>query len=216
MILELFPQTEGLVRIDSPQGRTYQTPDGNIYPSVSTVIGASEDKTFLNEWRAKVGDVVADDISKRATTRGTLLHENIENFVLGKPLTFSMFHTEELSMFKSVIGYLGSLDTIYCIETQLWSDRLKIAGTVDMVAIHEHTLKVIDWKTSRRYKTKAEISGYFMQASAYAEMVNFRYGLSVGTLSIVIMTQDDGLLVYEDPTTKWLPKFIEARRNYKI
>jgi hypothetical protein len=49
-----------IIRIDSPDGRMYKVPNGNLYPSVSTVLGKGLDNSVIDEWRAKVGDKVAD------------------------------------------------------------------------------------------------------------------------------------------------------------
>ena len=214
MLVNLLPKLPGLERIDSPDGRTYRTPSGLIYPSASTIVGYSEDKTHLDAWREQVGDKVADDISKRATDRGTLIHENIENFILGKPEKFSMFHQTERQMYKNVMPFINGLEEVYCLETQMWTDTFKAAGTVDMVAQHNGSLKVIDWKTSSRFKTREDIPGYFTQGAAYAAMVYERYQMQCPTIAIVITTQDDGLLVYEERTTKWLPRFADARKKY--
>ena len=36
--------------------RLYLTPDGESLPSVTTVLSKTKDKTFLKQWRAKVGE----------------------------------------------------------------------------------------------------------------------------------------------------------------
>lgn len=213
--LKLFEELPELERIDSPDGRTYRTPSGAIYPSVSTVVGNSLDKSYLEEWRLNVGDAVADEITNKAARRGTLIHENIENFILGKPQTFNMFQNEERQMFRNVLSFVSDIEAVYGIETQMWSDRSKVAGTADMIAQHKGKLKIVDWKTSSQPKTREEIPGYFMQAAAYAEMANFQYGISCPFLCIVLTTQDDGVWIYEELTKDWIPKFIEARKKYK-
>lgn len=63
---------------------------------------------------------MADAIGRKATTRGTLLHENIENRILGKPETFNMFHVEERQMFKTVLPIVDGLEEVIALETQLW------------------------------------------------------------------------------------------------
>ena len=36
--------------------RRYATPEGKIYPSVTTILSHSTDKTYLIEWRKRVGE----------------------------------------------------------------------------------------------------------------------------------------------------------------
>lgn len=205
-----------IVRIDGPAGRLYRVPNGNLYPSVSTVLGRGLDNSAIDEWRIKVGDKVADEISKRATARGTLLHENIENQLLGRPLTFNMFHAEERQMFKHVLPILDDIEEVIALETQLWSDKLRVAGTADCCAFYRGKWRLIDWKTSGRYKSRDDIHSYFMQCAAYAMMIFERTGIAVGDILIVMMTQDDGLLLFEESVRDWLPKFIEMRNGLEI
>ena len=42
------------VQINNPvtKKRVYQTPDGDIVPSVTTILSATKDMTHLNEWKA--------------------------------------------------------------------------------------------------------------------------------------------------------------------
>ena len=209
-------QVPPIERIDSPTGRLYRVPNGNLYPSVSTILSAGADHSYIDEWRAKVGDKVADEISKKATIRGTLLHENIENRIMGKPETFNMFHVEEKQMFKSALPIVDELEEVIALETQLWSDKLRAAGTVDCCARYKGKLRLIDWKTSGRHKSRDEIHSYFLQAAAYAFSLYERTGIIVNDLLIVMMVQDYGLLLFEEKTRDWLPEFIKVREKYKL
>ena len=53
-----------LVRIDGEK-RHYQTPTGEKYPSVTTVISAMSDKSALIAWRKRVGEEEANRVSGR-------------------------------------------------------------------------------------------------------------------------------------------------------
>ena len=48
-------------------GRLYLTPDGQALPSVTTILSRTKDKTFLKEWRARVGEEKAEKIMKERT-----------------------------------------------------------------------------------------------------------------------------------------------------
>ena len=54
--------------------RLYLTPDGESLPSVTTVLNKTKDKTFLKQWRHKVGEKKAEEIIKSAGQIGTALH----------------------------------------------------------------------------------------------------------------------------------------------
>ena len=63
--------------------RLYLTPDGESLPSVTSILSKTKDKTFLKQWRAKVGEKKAEEIIKSAGQIGTALHLYIERFVNG-------------------------------------------------------------------------------------------------------------------------------------
>lgn len=207
-------QVPKIKRIDGVV-RLYETPSGEKYPSVSTVLAHGIDHSYIDAWRARVGAEVADKISKKATTRGTLIHENIENYLQGLPQTFNDFHVEEKAQFSCVTDLLDRIDTVYALETQLYSDKLRVAGTVDCCAKLDGKIRLIDWKTSSRIKSRDDIHSYFMQCSAYAFSIYERTGLVVGDIMIVMLTADDGLITFHEKVRDWLPEFIKVREKYK-
>src|SRR6185437_10594636 len=90
MSLFLFgqsPELAPLVEDYSRDGqRWYRTPAGNSYPSVTTALGATADKSFLKEWRERIGEQEAEAISAESRRVGTAMHAALENFILGKPM----------------------------------------------------------------------------------------------------------------------------------
>ena len=50
--------------------RTYETPDGNLYPSVTTVISNVLTSIGIDQWKKKIGQDKADQILKQASHRG--------------------------------------------------------------------------------------------------------------------------------------------------
>lgn len=203
-----FPTLE---QVNTPEGRFYQTPEGNRYPSVTTVLG-SVPNPALEAWKAKLGPA-ADVISKKAANRGTLIHERLESHIKGEPTEFTMFQQSEREMFTNLIPHLDKLDEIHALETRLYSDKLRVAGSVDCIAMIDGVLHVVDFKTSSRYKTADEIHSYFMQCAAYSMMFFERTRILAPKIRILMTTQDDGVLVFDENVKDWIPKFIEIRNK---
>lgn len=63
-----------------------------LFPSITTVLGETSDKSGLEDWRNKVGHEEADRISKLSMNRGTIMHRLIE---LYKPIMAEMGSPEE-------------------------------------------------------------------------------------------------------------------------
>ena len=60
--------------------RFYQTPNGKLYPSITTVLNKKK-MQGINEWRKKVGEDVANYIARTAANRGTKVHHMCEDFL---------------------------------------------------------------------------------------------------------------------------------------
>jgi len=62
--------------------RYYEVTEGSevigLFPSITTVLGETSDKSGLEEWRNKVGHEEADRISRLSMNRGTIMHRLIE------------------------------------------------------------------------------------------------------------------------------------------
>ena len=60
--------------------RLYETPEGNKYPSITTILSV-RNKKGLMEWRKKVGNEVANYVAGKAAARGTAVHHMCEDFL---------------------------------------------------------------------------------------------------------------------------------------
>jgi genome maintenance exonuclease 1 len=199
-----------LIRVDSPQGRKYQTPSGRAYPSVTSVLGILG-KAEILAWRARVGEEEANKVSARAARRGTAIHSLCEDYLLNKEVTPGPF---DLEVFNSIKPYLDKIDNIHCLETQLYSNYLQVAGTVDCIAEYNGRLAVIDFKTSKRVKSRDDIHSYFMQTAAYAVMFEERTQVPVDTLVIIMSVDDSEPLIFIEKRDTWINRFIDLREDY--
>ena len=170
-------------------GRVYHTPLGP-YPSITTMLGqsASPEKTsYLDAWRARVGNAKANQISNDAATRGTNTHLMLERYVNGeeayKPGEFPETH---INVFKSLRLELRKINRVYGQEVVLYSDVLGVAGRCDLVAEYQGVLSIVDYKTSSRVKSKEEIGDYWLQTAFYAIAHNEMYGTNIEKLVIMM------------------------------
>lgn len=191
--------------------RYYQTPEGNLYPSVTTVLSYGEDKTFLTEWKARVGEDEAKRISSRATNRGTRLHTLCEEYIKGKELKVNPFDLDTWRVFKPV---LERISLVTALETPLFSNKLRVAGTVDCIGVYDGIPSIIDFKTSKRTKTREDIPTYFMQTAAYACAWLELTGEKL-TQGVILMSVDDEQpIVFKEPLQPWLLEFAKLRQLF--
>ena len=177
-------------------GRGYETPEGKLSPSITTVLSV-RNKKGLHEWRDRVGHDVANYIARTAAQRGTAVHKMCEDYLnnqhLAWPDEFEKHKSKNFlawCLFTQMRETLSNINNIKCLESSLYSDTLKVAGQVDCIAEYKGNLSVIDFKTSSKERDDAWNENYYIQTCAYAEMFKERTGQTVDKLVILVVTQD--------------------------
>ena len=198
--------------------RLYSTPDGNFYPSITTVIGNNAKKQAgLARWRARVGKEKASAISTRSATRGTNFHSIVEDY-LNKDLNIEEYKETPLPvvMFEQTKKTLDRISNIYLQEAALYSDNLEVAGRVDCIADFDGVLSIIDFKTSAEPKREAYLYDYFVQETAYACCLQELYGITVKQLvTIVACENGETQVVIKPPKKEYLLKLIQYIDEYQ-
>jgi hypothetical protein len=183
-----------LKRVETNGSRLYETPAGAV-SSVTTILDSTKDKTFLMEWRKRVGDAEANRISKEAAGLGTLMHLHLENYVLGKPRPVgnNLVQTMAKDMADTMINEaFVHVDEVWGIEAPLYYPGL-YAGTSDMIGVWKGKPAIIDHKTTNKPKKKEWIEDYFLQCCAYALAHNEVHGTDINTCAINIIDRNAAL-----------------------
>jgi genome maintenance exonuclease 1 len=191
--------------------RFYILPSGVKVPSITTVLGAMK-KEAIQAWRQRVGEDVANQISRKASGRGTNVHTLCERYLNNDSLGNVMPDARE--MFMSIKPFLNRIDNIHYQEQALWSKNLGIAGRVDCIAEYEGELSVIDFKTSKKIKKMEHIEDYFWQTCAYALMYEERVGKPIDNLVIIMAVENEEPLVFKQKTEDHINGLVRAIRYY--
>lgn len=166
--------------------RYYQTPQGRLYPSITTVLSKTSDMSGLDQWRERIGNDMAEQIMREAQIHGTMTHRLCEDYLSNKESDWDFLEIPKRH-FEKLKPYLHKINNIRGIEIPLFSDELKIAGTCDCIAEYNGDLSIIDFKTSRsrlmEYYDK--VQKYFMQATAYSLMWKERTGVEIDQIVII-------------------------------
>ena len=203
---------EKLDRVDSHDGRRYITAAGNAYPSV-TAITSLVNEGAIQEWRNRVGEEKANAISLKASTRGTQVHSIIEKYINNEDTSDFLPHIKQsLENLKPLID--KHVTKVFGTEVALYSDHLQVAGTCDAVVEWDGIPTIVDWKTSRRPKKKANIGNYFMQLAAYAVMWEERTGMACNATRIVMDVDDFHPVMYKETRDAHIDEFIKWRNEY--
>ena len=197
-------------------GRTYHSPDGTKYPSITTVLGKTSGFDF-SDWKAQVGQVEADRVCHHACTRGNFVHDTAERYlknVVDYIDPGAMPHTKLLwKAMKPILD--GRVNDIVMQEFPLYSDHLKLAGRVDLIARFDGVLSVIDFKTSSTRKKKEDIRSYFLQKAGYAVMFEERTRIPITNLvTLMVVDSDPKPKVFISHRDDWIGELIECVETF--
>jgi genome maintenance exonuclease 1 len=196
-----------------PDGKRYYTlEDGTRLPSVTTVLGAQK-KEAIMKWRKRVGEEVANQISGIATRRGTAVHTLCENYLNNEKVKMGM--PDAYEMFLSLKPLLNRIDNIWYQEQALWSKKLELAGRVDCIAEFDGVLSIIDFKTSKKIKTKDMIEDYYRQECAYALMLEEMIEEPVHQLVTIMAVEDEQPLLFIEKTEDHIEGLVKAIKFYQ-
>ncbi len=208
-------ELSSLVRIDGEQ-RHYLTPTGEKYPSVTTVLDKTSDKSHLMKWKARVGEEEAARVTKRATTRGTAVHTLCEKYVLNEAIDLSKEMPFNVAMFKQLERFLhANVNDIRVSEGSLYSHKLKVAGSVDLVASYQGKPAIIDFKTSTKLKRLDWIENYLLQASMYSFMLWEMTQIHHPTIVIAIsVEEEEQAQIFVENASDWISKARDRCKRY--
>lgn len=189
---------EKLNKVEIDGRRYYLAPSNNAYESATTWLGRIGDKSFLDDWRKRVGEKEADRQSRGSAHRGSKVHEMIETYFLENRRTDHLkeYYEAYSDIVRGMMPWLKKISEVWAIEKNLYSDTLKLAGTVDCVGIYNGVPSIIDFKTSTKYKRKSWIKNYFFQATLYSLMIEELTGIKIQQLVIIIGINEDNSQVF--------------------
>jgi len=184
MIIEKYDY-RALTRKQVDGKRLYSTPDGNAVPSVTTILDktkSEEKRQALRNWKKRVGETKAQQITTEAAGRGTRMHKYLEDYCILDELKApgsNPFSKQSHSMAKVVVEQgLCNVDEYWGMEVPLYFPKI-YAGTTDCVGIHKGTPAIMDFKQSNKPKKEEWIDDYKLQLCAYAEAHNEVYGSNI-------------------------------------
>jgi genome maintenance exonuclease 1 len=108
------------------------------------------------------------------------------------------------------------VNNVRALEYPLYSDTLKLAGTVDCVAEYDGVISLIDFKTAKARKNKEDITNYFLQTTIYSFMIQELYGIKIENLVIIMgLDWEDKVQIFKESRKNWIPLLTETLKSIK-
>ena len=202
--------------IEKDNAHFYQTPTGEIYPSITTILQktmSNEKKESLQNWKEQ--EIAANYITQEAATIGTETHKLIENHIN------EVRQTDEVRLlsvahFNNLIPFLQKINDVHGTELRLYSNTMKLAGTSDCIANYDRELSIIDYKTKRSNQKEEWMTDHFIQGTAYAQMFKELTGIEVKQVVILVSSEKNSRMEfvkntedYKDSLTKRLNQYYD-------
>ena len=191
-------------------------------PSVTTILNATkseEQKASLERWIQKVGAKEADQISRQALNRGSIMHEYLEKFLLGK-LNLDLLgdNSIERQMADQIIenGLRNHVSEVWGVESTLYYPK-KYAGATDLLCILDGKETVVDFKNSSKPRKDEWNHDYYLQLGAYSLAHNFVYGTNINQGVILLCTKDlmfQRFIIDSEKLKDYQNKFLERVEMY--
>lgn len=199
---------------------------GKKLPSVTAVLDYTSDKSGLLEWRHRIGDKKADEISRESLALGTLVHTHLEHFIAGipRPTGTNLIRQQAELMADQIIKH-GLINVSECwgSEVSLFCPGL-YAGTADLVGtsgpsgLSNGTIPTIfDFKSARKMKKREHIENYLTQICAYGLAHDEIYQTQI-TQGVIFMVDRDlqfqQFVLEGAEFRKYQDKWIECLEKY--
>ena len=162
--------------------RHYCLPDGSKVPSVTTILDrtkSEEKRQVLANWRKRVGEQKAQEITTEAANRGTRMHAYLEHYMLNddmKPLPGNPFaHPSWFMAAEVILQGLCHVNEFWGAEVPVYYSGL-YAGTTDCLGVWKNRPAIMDFKQTNKPKKREWIDDYFVQLAAYAAAHNETHG----------------------------------------
>lgn len=200
--------------IEKDNAHFYQTPTGEIYPSITTILHetmTNEKKESLQNWKEQ--EIAADYITQEAATIGTETHKLIENHINEVRQTDNV-RLLSVAHFNNLIPFLQKINNVHGTELRLYSNAMKLAGTSDCIANYDGELSIIDYKTKRSNQKEEWMTDHFIQGTAYAQMFKELTGIEAKQVAILVSSEKNSRMEFVKNTEDYKDLLTQRLNQY--
>ena len=200
--------------IEKDNAHFYQTPTGEIYPSITTILHetmANEKKESLQNWKEQ--EIASDYITQEAATIGTETHKLIENHINEVRQTDNV-RLLSVAHFNNLIPFLQKINNVHGTELRLYSNAMKLAGTSDCIASYDGELSIIDYKTKRSNQKEEWMTDHFIQGTAYAQMFKELTGIEAKQIVILVSSEKNSRMEFVKNTEDYKDLLTQRLNQY--
>jgi genome maintenance exonuclease 1 len=133
---------------------------------------------------------------------------------LSHDLSLEEFDLLPIAHFNNLKPFLDNITNLTCIQQRMYSDKLKVAGTSDLIAEYNGELSIIDYKTKRKPQIDQYMYEYYLQTTCYAQMFQEVTGVKINQIVILVSSEKNSRQEfiktcndYVEPMTQRIEKY---------
>jgi genome maintenance exonuclease 1 len=206
--------------------RHYALPDGSKVPSVTTILDKTkpeEKRQALANWKRRVGEQQAQQITTEAASRGTRMHKWLEDYVKNGQINLpgTNPYSQQSHAMANVIIFEGlgkNVTEFWGVEVPVYYSGL-YAGTTDCVGIWKGKPAILDFKQTNKPKKREWIDDYFIQLAAYAMAHNNTHGTGIKSGVILMCSANNEYQefeILEDEFEHWSNEWLKRVELYYL
>lgn len=206
--------------------RHYCLPDGSKVPSVTTILDKTkpeEKRQALANWKRRVGEAQAQQITTEAAGRGTRMHKWLETYVINgnMGLPGSNPYSQQSHAMANIIVFEGlakNVSEFWGVEVPIYYSGL-YAGTTDCIGLWKGKPAILDFKQTNKPKKREWIDDYFIQLAAYAMAHNNTHGTDIKQGVILMCSANNEYQefeILEDEFEHWSDEWLKRVELYYL
>ena len=121
-----------------------------------------------------------------------------------------------LAHFHNLKPYLENISEVVCTEQRMYSDRLRVAGTSDLIAKYNGDLSIIDYKTKRKPQIDEYMYEYYLQTTCYAQMFEEVTGQKINQVVILVSSEKNTRQEFIKPCADYVGPMNERIEKYYL
>jgi genome maintenance exonuclease 1 len=121
-----------------------------------------------------------------------------------------------IAHFNNLKPFLENISDVVCIEQRMYSDKLQVAGTSDLIAQYNGELSIIDYKTKRKPQFDEYMYEYYLQTTCYAHMFEEVTGQKINQIVILVSSEKNTRQEFVKSCDDYVGSMMERVEQYYL
>lgn len=200
------------VKTNYSKAGVFHTIDGTeVYPDVKKVTRLFV-MDYINEWRERVGQDVADETMNKAIANSKEVRDNIKHYLTNGDSYVNNTTERGIKLFKLYKPYLDRITDIRLHGSVVYNDDYCVAGSVECIAKFNGIPAIIMCKLGLHDKQDEWLEQYHAENFVLLDAFNKQFNTDIKTSIIIYVSQDGNASVF---TSRAMESSLKEFMNFR-